>query len=38
MSEPIEPADVGEWTGDDLKGADVHPQAPGDDDEPEGGE
>lgn len=31
MSEPVE---SGEWTEDDLKGNDIHPHAPGDD-EPE---
>jgi hypothetical protein len=36
MTEPIDPAHAGEWTADDLKGADVHPQA-SDDDEPEDG-
>jgi hypothetical protein len=33
MSEPADP-DV-ELTEDDLKGADLHPQSPGDDEEPE---
>jgi hypothetical protein len=37
MSEPIEPTESGEWTEDDLKGDDIHPHAPGDD-EPEDGE
>jgi hypothetical protein len=36
---PIEPieSEFGEWTEDDLKGNDIHPHAPGDD-EPEDGE
>lgn len=34
MSEPQDPPTPVEWTEDDLRGADVHPQPPGDD-EPE---
>lgn len=39
MSEPnepdAEPLAIEEMTEDDLKGGGVHPQAPGDEDEPE---
>jgi hypothetical protein len=36
-AEMSEPTESGEWTKDDLKGNDIHPYAPGDD-EPEDGE